>query len=388
MKSIKVVGLGATCANGVNKEEIFASISQGSSAILDSGLATLSDLQWQEISKNVPAEFHDSRCSLLNVHSLRAALQDSEWSQEDLKATGFIFASTTSQIDQWEKHLPFYKKNGYDLEKIKTSVANQSLGTPALRLAEFFGINGPASLITSSCTASLQAIAMATLWIRTGKVKRCVVGGTEIQSDLTRIGFGSLRLLSKENAKPFDKTRTGINLGEGSAFLCLEHGDLRSDKAWGFVSGVGLSTDAHHPTSPHPEGMGSQRAIQMALQNAKLSASDIAWIYSHGTGSPANDLAEAKAINQVFPQNPFVTSTKSSHGHTLGASGALESVLGLMAMKKQQILPTAYFENADENIYLQIPKKTVNHKYSHFLKNSLGFGGINAAVVYSAEAQG
>lgn len=387
MNSIKVVGLGATCANGVNKEEIFASISQGSSAILDSGLATLSELQWQEVTKTVPTEFHDSRCSLLNVHSLRAALKESGWSQEDLKNTGFIFASTTSQIDQWEKHLPFYKKNGYDLEKIKSSVANQSLGTPALRLAEFFGINGPVSLITSSCTASLQAIAMATLWIRTGKVKRCVVGGTEIQSDLTKVGFGSLRLLSKENAKPFDKDRTGINLGEGSAFLCLEQSDLRFESAWGYVSGVGLSTDAHHPTSPHPDGLGSQRAIQMALHNANLSASEIAWIYSHGTGSPANDLAEAKAINHLFPQNPFVTSTKSSHGHTLGASGALESVMGLMAMQRQQILPTACFENADDKIQLKIPKVLVEHTYSHFLKNSLGFGGINAAVIFSAEAQ-
>jgi 3-oxoacyl-[acyl-carrier-protein] synthase-1 len=387
MKSIKVVGLGATCANGLNKEDIFASISQGSSAILESGLATLTENQWQQITESVPEEFRDSRCSLLNIHSLRAALLESAWSQDDLKETGFIFASTTSQIDQWEKHLPFYKKNGYDLEKIKSSVANQSLGTPALRLAEYFGISGPVSLITSSCTASLQAIAMATLWIRSGKVKRCVVGGTEIQSDLTRIGFGSLRLLSKDNAKPFDKSRTGINLGEGSAFLCLEQSDLRSDNGWGFITGIGLATDAHHPTSPHPEGLGSQRAIQMALQNAALSSADIAWIYSHGTGSPANDLAEAKAINHLFPHGPYVTSTKSSHGHTLGASGALESVLGLMAMKSQQILPTAHFENADENIQLQIPKTTVKKAYSHFLKNSLGFGGINAAVVFSAEGQ-
>jgi 3-oxoacyl-(acyl-carrier-protein) synthase len=386
MNAIKVVGLGAACANGVSKEEIFASIRQGSSAVLDSGLAVLNEKQWQILSQETPAEFKDSRCSILNVHSLKAALKEADWSQEQLQETGFIFASTTSQIDQWEKHLPFYKTNGYDLEKIKTSVANQSLGTPALRLAEYFGINGPISLITSSCTASLQAIAMATLWIRTGKVKRCIVGATEIQSDLTRIGFGSLRLLSKENARPFDKTRSGINLGEGSAFLCLEESTLRSENPWGYITGVGLSTDAHHATSPHPEGLGSQRAIKMALANASVSASEIKWIYAHGTGSPANDLAEAKAIHQIFPHRPFVTSTKSSHGHTLGASGALESTLGLMAMKEQVVLPTAHFETVDENINLEVPKQSVPQKYQHFLKNSLGFGGINAAVVFSAEA--
>ncbi|UYL09606.1 beta-ketoacyl-[acyl-carrier-protein] synthase family protein [Bdellovibrio sp. SKB1291214] len=387
MKSIKVVGLGAACANGVTKEEIFASIRQGSSAILESGLAVLSENQWQQISTDCPEEFRDSRCSLLNVHSLKAALKEAGWSPTELHETGFIFASTTSQIDQWEKHLPFYKTSGYDLEKIKSSVANQSLGTPALKLAKFFGINGPVSLITSSCTASLQAITMATLWIRTGKVKRCIVGATEIQSDLTRIGFGSLRLLSKDSARPFDKARTGINLGEGSAFMCLEESTLRLENPWGFITGIGLSTDAYHATSPHPEGLGSQRAIEMALDNSKVSADEIKWIYSHGTGSPANDLAEAKAIHKIFPHRPFVTSTKSSHGHTLGASGALESVLGLMAMKEQVILPTAHCENVDENINLEVLKETLSQTYRHFLKNSLGFGGINASVVFSAEAQ-
>jgi 3-oxoacyl-[acyl-carrier-protein] synthase-1 len=226
---------------------------------------------------------------------------------------------------------------------------------------------------------------MATLWIKSGCVRRCIVGATEIQSDLTRVGFGSLRLLAKDTGRPFDKNRLGINLGEAGAFLCLEESSLRTDSAWGFVRGEGFSTDAFHATSPHPEGRGSQIAMTMALQKAGLSASDIDWIYTHGTGSPANDLAEANAITQVFTHNPFVTSTKASHGHTLGASGALESVLGLMALKENKILPTFSFQEPDPKIPLKIQRQTTAQPFQHFLKNSLGFGGINASVIFSKQ---
>jgi len=255
-------------------------------------------------------------------------------------------------------------------------------------MAEHFRIRGPMALTTSSCSASLQALATAFLWIRAKKVRRCIVGTTEIHADLTRVGFGSLRLLSKNICSPFDKNRAGINLGEGSAFLCLEDAGLRPQTAgWGYLSGAGLSTDAYHATSPHPEGKGSQEAMRMALESAKLDPKKIGWVYAHGTGSPANDLAEAKAISQVFSHKPWVSSTKSSHGHTLAASGALESVLGLLAMKRNEILPTHNYKETDPQISLRITSEKVAQPLDHFLKNSLGFGGINASVIFSKTAR-
>jgi 3-oxoacyl-[acyl-carrier-protein] synthase-1 len=389
MSSVKITGLGALCANGMNKESIFESCANGRSAIGENGLATIPERELAKIFEQTPLNLRGSKCTAISHHALKAALNEAQWSEQETLSAGFIFASTTAQVDQWEKVLPFYRTPDFDIARIKTGVANQSLGTPAIHLAEHFGAKGPMALLASSCSASLQAIAMASEWIRTGKVQRCIVGGTEIHSDLTRVGFSSLRLLSSQNCKPFDKNRNGINLGEGSAFLCLEAADLRATSAhtWGFVAGMGLSTDAHHATSPHPEGLGSQKSMTMALHSANLPAEKIDWVYAHGTGSPANDLAESKAIRAVFQNHtPFVNSTKSAHGHTLGACGALESALGLLAMHKQVILPTPNFEQADAEITLPISARAQESHIRYFLKNSLGFGGINASVIFSKEA--
>lgn len=386
MNTVKLVGLGAVCANGLNSEEVFASVLAGRTSVTENGLSSLSPTQWEVLNLATPSFLRGSHCTQIGYHALHAALQEAQWSEAELRDCGFIFASTTAQIDQWEKFLPLYLDQDSDRERIHNSVANQSLGTPALSLTRHFGVQGPLSLLTSSCSASLQALATAFIWIRSGRVARCLVGATEIHADLTRVGFGSLRLLSKNQCRPFDKNRAGINLGEAGAFLCLERGDLReAPQTWGYLRGVGFSTDAYHATSPHPEGLGSQRAMQMALHSAGVRPSEVPWIYSHGTGSPANDLAESKAIQQIFDGAPLVTSTKPSHGHTLGASGALESVLGVMAMKRQQVLPTASFQEADAQIPLKVFSRALEKPMDHFLKNSLGFGGINVAALFSRE---
>ncbi len=385
--SVKVVGLDAVCASGLSKEEIFASCVSSQTAIDENGFASLSKTQLNSIAEMTPAIFKNSKCTLMSFRAIRAALEEAAWSAGQLAEAGFVFASTTSQIDEWEIDLPSYRHSGNDVQKIRSSVEHQSLGAPLLHLSDCFGIHGPRALISSSCSSSLQALAVACSWIRSQKVKRCLVGGTEINCTLTRLGFESLRLLSKSNCKPFDKDRQGINLGEGSAFLCLEAADIRSEKCWGFLTGYGLSTDAYHPTAPHPEGQGSQNSMLAALKDAGLTSRDISWIYAHGTGSPANDLAEARAINKIFDHRPLVSSTKSSHGHTLGACGAIESVLGLMAMKKNIVLPTFNFKTEDPEISLGVSSQKVDKNFQHFLKNSLGFGGINASLIFSKEVE-
>ena len=244
-------------------------------------------------------------------------------------------------------------------------------------------------MIASSCSASLQAISLAALWIKTGQVKRCIVGSTEILSDLTTNGFNSLRLLSKGICKPFDKDRNGINLGEASAFLCLESASVSSRPSLGYLSGFGLSSDAHNATSPHPEGKGSFTAMKMALDQAKLAPEMIDWFHAHGTGSQVNDLAETKAIKSLFSNDNYkkaaTSSTKSIHGHTLGACGALEVVMALLSLKNNIVLPTYNTVSVDPSIDLDIILKPQEKKLNHILKNSLGFGGINASVILSKD---
>ena len=387
MTAVQVSGLGAVCASGLDKNEIFRACSESRSAVGDDGLASLNETQWQSLLALTPEPLRASKNTILGYAALKSALDEAGWTAAQIAESGFVFSSTTSQIDQWENHLPYYKKPDHDKRMISSSVANQSLGTPAIKLMEHFGVKGPLSMVASSCSASLQAVAMGVLMIRAGRVKRVIVGAAEIQSDLTRVGFGSLRLLSKTPCKPFDQGRTGINLGEGSAFLCLEAAPASSNKTspWGYVTGLGLASDAYHPTAPHPEGQGSRRALEQSLTDARLQAADIDWIYAHGTGSPANDLAESIAIAKFFPHAPPVTSTKACHGHTLAASGSLEAVIGLVAMKSGTVLPTTNLTERDPKIAANVGARALSKNIKHFAKNSLGFGGINASVIFSRE---
>jgi 3-oxoacyl-(acyl-carrier-protein) synthase len=402
---IEILSAEAISANGNNKEDIFNACAREISAVGPDGLALISDLQWVELKKNTPKEFTDSKSSVLNYNCLQSCIAASGWSKEELLETGFIFASTTSKIDLWEDKLPFYNEELN--QSINHSVIEaQSIGLPLVQMKDYFQIFGPSATVTSSCSASSQAIALAYFWLSQGRVKRCIVGSTEILSDLTKVGFGSLRLLSKSICKPFDKNRKGINLGEGSAFLCLqvadpiknETDDKTKNDILGYILGAGLSTDAHHLTAPHPEGEGSHRAIQWALSAADGGGgASPHWFYSHGTGSIANDLSEAKAIHAMGLSEKelsdvLVTSTKPIHGHTLGASGILETVLGLMALKNKTILPTLNFQDEDPEIHLKIVgslnlKSSLEQNSENsevFLKNSLGFGGINAALVLAS----
>lgn len=385
----KIAGLGLVAPGGVyKKEHLFDHCINLNSLPLQDSLFRTTSEDFLNLSQRLLSPIQDlkSRCGVFSALALQSALEDAEWRATDLSDCGFIFASTTSQIDLWEKTLPHYLKNNCDRQTIKTSLAFQSLATPAVLLSKRLSIGGPLLHVASSCSASLQAIALAAMWIKAKKVQRCIVGSTEIHSQLTEVGFSSLRLLSKSNSTPFDKNRKGINLGEASAFICLEASDLRTgDSRWGYVNGSGLTTDAFHPTSPHPQGNGSEKALCKALIDSSLKAEDIDWIYAHGTGSIANDLSESLALEKVFGTQTPVTSTKPIHGHTLAASGALESILGIMAMKRNVILPTPGLLQQDPAIHIHVATQPLEKQINFFVKNSLGFGGINAAVVFSKE---
>ncbi len=389
MSIAKVSGLGIVAAGGIRtKEALFQKCLRSESLPLTSGLFKNTSSEDDALKNLLPLAFQDlqSRCGLFSAVAMNAAISEAGWSAKDVSDSGFIFASTTSQVDLWEKTLPLYQTSDIDAGLIKKTALHQSLATPANLLTNKLNITGPVLHIASSCSASSQAIAIAAEWIRTKRVKRCLVGSAEIHSQLTEVGFTSLRLLSQTIATPFDKNRKGINLGEASAFLCLEDADLQNSLSpWGYVRGKGLTTDAFHPTAPHPEGFGSERALRKALATANLSSKDVDWIYAHGTGSVANDLSEALAIANVFGREKLVTSTKPIHGHTLATSGALESVLGLMAMKKNIVLPTIGLVTQDEKITVAVAKQALEKEINIFVKNSLGFGGINVAVLFSKQ---
>jgi 3-oxoacyl-(acyl-carrier-protein) synthase len=377
--SIQISGTGSVACTGLGVNNLFAAALHDQSGVIE-GLGRIPDAVARELESHHPEAFQKSTTLGYAYAAALQAMQKAGWKNLNVD-DGIILATTTGQISCWEPELMHFLKGEATPETFSEPFSHQSLGLCLEELAHLFAFPGRTQLVTSACSAGTQAIALAAMWIRSGKVNRCLVGGVEILSELTTSGFSSLQLLLKEPARPFDQNRHGINLSEAAAFLCLEK---NSENPLAQISGYGLSTDAFHLASPEPAGAGCLRAMKSALKSANLNPSQISWVHAHGTGSRANDQAECAAVNSLFIENPpWVSSTKNIHGHALGASGTLESVLCIEALQKGVILKTAGLQTPDPALNLKHPEKNLNLSYDHILKNTLGFGGNNAALVIS-----
>lgn len=323
-------------------------------------------------------ELRRGRALPIAFTALEEALGKAGWSglgDDD----GLVLATTTGQGPLWENELMRHLLGELPPSRRAHALASQPLGVTLGALREAYGFRGRATILSSACAASTHAAALAERWVRSGLVRRCVVGGIEVLSRLTVEGFRSLKLLSAETAKPFDATRQGINLSEGAAFLCLE-----AEPRGGFaarLAGAAFSSDAYHMTAPHPEGRGSATAMRAALADAGIEPGAVDWIHAHGTGSVHNDLSEGLAILSVFGGRTPVTSTKAVHGHALAASGALETVLVLESMRRETLLGTANLREPDPKIAIAHAANGERRALHYVLKNSLGFGGANGALL-------
>jgi 3-oxoacyl-[acyl-carrier-protein] synthase-1 len=372
--SVWITGSGLVSCSGNSPEELWQRIVDNQSG-LRQGLGYANRGSDADLSQ-LALEY--------SLAAARQAMKQAGWTSlgED---DGILLATTTGHILSWDQSLARLFENQIDMDTFRKSFLTQPLGELLTEITGALGSTRHQQVISSACTASTQAIALATLWLQQGKVRRCLVGGVEVLCDLTKEGFKSLQLLSTEIAKPFEAERRGINLSEGSAFICLEKNPAPG-RALAQISGVGMSTDAHHMTSPHPEGLGSQTAIQSALRSAQLTGEDIDWIHTHGTGSFFNDLSEGLAIRAVFgEETPYICSTKSIHGHALGASGLIETIVCLQALKHQVLLRSPGLQEPDPQIPVRhSPQPVTATPLKHILKNTLGFGGANAAIIFSA----
>lgn len=314
-----------------------------------------------------------------SLSAIREALQTAGW--EDFnESDGFILATTTGLVSTWDKSLIQYFKKETSADELMNTLTNERLGILFDAICNEIQFNGHRQLLTTACSAATHALALASLWLRSGKVKRVLVGGIEVISTLTIDGFKSFQLLSQETCTPFNTGRKGINLSDGAAFICLENAP---DKALAEIAGVGFSTDAYHMTAPHPEGKGSFLAMKSAIQMAGIQPNEINWVHAHGTGSEHNDLSEGIALERLFEGNtPPVTSTKAIHGHSLAASGALETILCVKALETQTLLPNTGLTCPDERIKIHLSQAAQATRLQYILKNTLGFGGANGALVF------
>ena len=260
------------------------------------------------------------------------------------------------------------------------------------------GFMGPNYTTVSACASSANAMIDALNSIRLGHTDVVVTGGSEAAvTEAGMGGFNSMHALSTRNespetaSRPFDATRDGFVLGEGAGALVLEeyeHAKARGAKIYAEVAGGGLSSDAYHMTAPHPDGIGVIAVMKNCLQNAGLQPEDVDAINTHGTSTPLGDVAELKAIKEVFgnhAKNININSTKSMTGHLLGAAGAVEAIASILAMNNSLVPPTINHEVADENIDPELNltlNKAQKRNLDVVMSNTFGFGGHNACVVF------
>jgi 3-oxoacyl-[acyl-carrier-protein] synthase-1/3-oxoacyl-[acyl-carrier-protein] synthase II len=254
-------------------------------------------------------------------------------------------------------------------------------------IADDFGLFGPSMAISTACSSGALAIATAAEMILAGEADLMLAGGSDSLSRMTWGGFHSLLLVDAAGCRPFDAHRAGMSLGEGAAVLVIEAEESarkRGAQVLARLSGWGASCDAHHSTAPHPEGAGALSAMQSAICRAGLDASAIGYVNAHGTGTRDNDLAESKALKALFGNRvPPVSSTKRFFGHALAASGAIEAVVCVQALRRQQLPPNPGFSTVDPAIGLEPITAMRSATLTHVMSNSFGFGGNNAVLIFS-----
>lgn len=325
-----------------------------------------------------------TRTALLGLIAATEAYQDAALNPGDKTRTGIVSASTVGGMDRSE----IYYKDFIGEAKHKKFIDTHHAGDHTEKIAETLDIKDYLTTISTACSSSLNSIMFGTRLIKNGILDQVLVGGSDALSKFTLNGFNTLMILDREHCRPFDKSRAGLNLGEGAAYLVLEKEETArrlGKPIYAYISGYANANDAHHQTASSENGNGPYLAMKHAIEKAGLKPDNIDYINVHGTGTENNDLTEGMAMKRLFGmQIPPFSSTKAFTGHTLGAAGVIESVFSIIALQEQKLLPNINFKTAIPEINLIPVTEVENAKLNHVLTNSFGFGGNDSTVVFSS----
>ncbi len=398
---VAITGMGIISALGANLAETWSSLVQGKSGIAPIQLLDVSKLRFQngaEVRGYDPQQhFEERQIDMMDrfaqfaLIAARQALADSglkidpELSGKTAVVTGSCVGGQTSADAGF---VGLYLKGSPRVHPLLIPRTMANAG--ASHISMEFGISGPAFTISTACSSANHAMGQAFWMVRSGQVDAAITGGSEAPFSLGLLkSWEAMRVVSHDTCRPFSKERRGLILGEGAAMLVLESMDkalARGARIYGEIVGFGMSADAGHITSPTLHGPVS--AIKAALSDAGLAPEQIAYINAHGTGTVNNDVTETQAIREVFGKHAdrlAVSSTKSMHGHALGAAGALEAVATVMAMREKIIPPTANYTTPDPDCDLDIvPNQARPAEIEFALSNSFAFGGLNAVLAFRA----
>lgn len=320
------------------------------------------------------------RASQMVIAALRETLEH----DPGFRPQTTVFGTTSGGMSFGEQYYRSLLANT-SLRHTPRWIANYPPQKPVMDGLEVFGIPGSCQVIANACASGTNAIGHAFECIRSGRYDRVLTGGYDALSELVFVGFDSLQASTPDQCRPFDRQRSGMVLGEGAAVLALEEMDSarqRGARILGEIAGYGISTDNYHLTQPDPSGVGPGRTMQEALDSAGIEAGAVDYINAHGTATPFNDAAEGRAMAELFGGRVAISSTKAMMGHSLGAAGAIEAIVCLLAMQHDLLPPNIHFRQGDEGIALNIVANQARSASVHIaLSNSFGFGGTNASIV-------
>jgi nodulation protein E len=396
---VAVTGLGVISALGGDSDEFWGALQAGRAGIgplqaLDPGLLRFSN--GAEVRGYQPGRHFDEkelglldRFAQFGVIAAREAIARAgvQWTQELRESTAIITGSCVGgQTTEDEGFVNLYRNNILRVNPF--TIPRTMQNAAASRISLETGVVGPTYTISTACSSSNHAIGQAFWMVRSGAAAMAITGGSEAVFSLGFLkAWEAMRVVSPDTCRPFSKDRRGLILGEGAAMLVLEPfaaARARGAPILGEIVGFGMSSDAFHITQPSPDG--AARAMRAALSDASLTPQDIGYINAHGTATLANDPAETAAIRKVFLAHAdrlAVSSTKSMHGHTLGAAGAIEAAATLLALRHGVLPPTANFTEPGPACDLDVIPNTARPAAVEFaLSNSFAFGGLNAVLAF------
>ncbi|MEM9664984.1 MAG: beta-ketoacyl-ACP synthase II [Bacteroidota bacterium] len=409
-RRVVVTGMGALTPIGLSVDAYWDAMMQG-----ESGAAPITYFDADGLDTNFacelkgfdPLDYVDRkqarRLDYFAIYAMavaRQAIEDARLdpgglSEAERARIGVVFGTGIGGIKLFDGQAAAYREHGQ--RRISPFFIPMLIPDMAAGLISIeYGLMGPNYCVVSACATGNNNIGDAYLLIRSGMADAMVCGGSEASiTGLCMGGFAVIKALSTRRddparaSRPFDKHRDGFVMGEGGGALILE--DLERAKARGAhiyaeLVGLGMSADAHHITAPHPEGAGARQAMQAALQHAGVETDDVDYLNMHGTSTPLGDVAETKAIKQVFGDHAYrmnLSSTKSMTGHTLGAAGAVEAIATILSLVHDRVPPTINFEEADPACDLNYTFNTPQDRPVHIaMSNAFGFGGHNTSVVF------
>jgi nodulation protein E len=400
-RRVAVTGLGIICALGHDAAEVWNALREGRSAIGPLKSVDSSKLRFQnaaEVRDFSSAkhfangrEDHLDRFAQFAVIAAREAIRDAgiAFTPELRENAAIVCGSCVGgQSSQDAGFVDLYQRDRGRVHPL--TIPRTMANAGASHISMEFGLTGPAYTVSTACSSSNHAIGQAFQMVRSGAAELAVAGGSEAPFSMGLLkAWEAMRVISPDTCRPFSKDRRGMILGEGGAILVLEPleaAQARGAKIYGEIVGFGMSSDAQHLTLPSVQG--PVRAMRAALCDAGLAPEQIGYINAHGTGTPPNDPAETRAIREVFGAHAnrlAVSSTKSMHGHALGAAGALEAFATLFALREGVLPPTANFTEADPECDLDyIPNRPRPARVECALSNSFAFGGLNAVLAFRA----